>query len=195
MKIIAFNKPFAVLTQFTANNGEATLADYITIPDFYVAGRLDKDSEGLVILTDHGPLQARISEPKHKMSKTYWVQVEGIPTEEALSQLRKGVTLKDGLTRPCEVALIPEPQIWPRVPPVRQRKLIPTSWLELTIKEGRNRQVRRMTANVGYPTLRLIRAKVGPWALDELDIGEWRWDSVPNEVSMSLKKHTKRKRK
>lgn len=173
--IVLFNKPYGVLTQFTDDQGRPTLADYIPLPGVYAAGRLDLDSEGLVVLTDDGALQARISHPRHKMSKTYWVQVEGEPEEAALDRLRAGVELKDGPTRPARIRrMATPPGLWPRTPPVRYRKAIPTCWLELTLSEGRNRQVRRMTAAVGHPTLRLIRYRVGSWTLDGLAPGEWR---------------------
>jgi 23S rRNA pseudouridine2457 synthase len=172
--LILFNKPFNVLSQFTDKEGRRTLADYISEPKVRAAGRLDYDSEGLLLLTDDGPLQARIAEPKHKLSKTYWVQVEGVPDAEALNRLRHGVQLNDGRTSPAEVRLIAEPELWPRNPPIRIRKKIPTSWAELIIAEGRNRQVRRMTAAVGYPALRLVRMAVGPYRLEGLAPGEWR---------------------
>lgn len=174
-RILLFNKPYNVICQFSRDGLHSTLADYIKLPDFYPAGRLDTDSEGLLVLTDDGKLQHRITDPKHKLPKTYWVQVEGVPDEAALAQLRRGVALKDGVTRPAEARLIEEPaRLWPRNPPIRERKAIPVSWLELTISEGKNRQVRRMTAAVGLPTLRLIRCHIGEWALDELEPGMWR---------------------
>jgi len=175
-RVILLNKPFDVLCQFTdEGTGAKTLADYVAVPDVYPAGRLDRDSEGLVVLTDDGGLIARISQPRHKWPKTYCVQVEGIPTPEALDALHQGVTLKDGPTLPAEVKPIAEPAwLWPRTPPVRFRQSIPTSWIEIVLREGRNRQVRRMTAAVGFPTLRLIRRAVGDWTLDGLPPGQWR---------------------
>ncbi|MFH1806143.1 MAG: rRNA large subunit pseudouridine synthase E [Pseudomonadota bacterium] len=175
-RLILFNKPFGVLTQFTdRENGRATLADYVDLPGVYAAGRLDRDSEGLLLLTDHGPLNAQIAHPKYKKPKTYWVQVEGEPDEAALQTLRDGVELKDGMTRPARVRRIDEPEnLWERDPPVRFRKSVPTCWIELAITEGRNRQVRRMTAAIGFPTLRLIRHAIGDWALDGLAPGQWR---------------------
>ena len=172
--IVLFNKPFGVLSQFTSQNGFQTLSDYIPIPGVYAAGRLDKDSEGLLVLTDDGALQNRISSPKHKMKKTYWAQVEKVPDERALKALREGIHLKDGFTRPAKARLISEPKIWERVPPIRDRRSIPTAWLELTISEGRNRQVRRMTAAVGFPTLRLVRMSVGSWTVGGIGLGEYR---------------------
>lgn len=174
--LVLFNKPYDVLCQFTDNStpARATLADYLPIADVYAAGRLDRDSEGLLLLTNCGKTQHRISDPKHKMAKTYWVQVEGLISDTALAQLTKGVELKDGLTLPARAEHLAEPDIWPRTPPIRQRVDIPTSWISLTITEGRNRQVRRMTAAVGYPTLRLIRVQIGNWALGDLRPGQYQ---------------------
>lgn len=177
-RLILFNKPFGVLPQFTdkgtAGSPRPTLSNYVDIPGVYPAGRLDMDSEGLMLLTDDGRSQARISDPKFKMPKTYLVQVEGEVSDGALAALSKGVRLKDGLTLPAEVARIADPDLWPRDPPVRFRKTVPDSWLKLTISEGRNRQVRRMTAAVGFPTLRLVRWSVGEWTVEGLGQGEWR---------------------
>ena len=173
-KIILFNKPYGVLCQFTDRQGRPTLSDYIAEKNVYAAGRLDRDSEGLVVLTDDGRLQHRITDPGNKMEKTYRVQVEGIITDEALQTLAAGVELRDGRTRPARARRIEEPvSLWPRVPPIRERRHIPTSWLELTLMEGRNRQVRRMTAAVGFPTLRLIRYRVGSWTIDGIASGEF----------------------
>ena len=171
-RLILFNKPYGVLSQFSGEG--ATLARFVDLPGVYPAGRLDRDSEGLLLLTDDGRLQARIADPRFKLPKTYLVQVEGEPGEESLAALRDGVRLKDGMTRPAEVARLPPPALWPRDPPVRFRKTVPDSWLSLTIREGRNRQVRRMTASVGHPTLRLVRWAVGEWTVDSLAPGEWR---------------------
>jgi 23S rRNA pseudouridine2457 synthase len=174
-RLICFNKPYGVLSQFTPEGRWRGLKDFIAVPEVYVAGRLDADSEGLLLLTSDGALQARISDPRFKMEKIYWVQVEGLPDETALAALRQGVQLNDGMTRPANARLIDTPPgLWEREPPVRVRKAIPTAWLELGIREGRNRQVRRMTAAVGFPTLRLIRASIGPYTLDGLAQGAWR---------------------
>jgi 23S rRNA pseudouridine2457 synthase len=171
--IILFNKPFQVLSQFTTDSDKAVLADYIDILGVYCAGRLDYNSEGLLILTDDGKLQQRIANPAWGKKKGYWVQVEGEPGDEHLAALRKGVVLRDGKTRPARVEQIELPDIWPRTPPIRERKNIPTSWLNLVISEGRNRQVRRMTAHIGYPTLRLIRYQVGDWLLGDIPVGDY----------------------
>ncbi|WP_408586210.1 pseudouridine synthase [Novosphingobium sp.] len=173
-RLILFNKPYGVLSQFTDGEARATLSDHITLPGVYPAGRLDRDSEGLLLLTDDGRLQARIADPRFKTAKTYLVQVEGVASDEALDQLRRGVRLKDGMTLPAEAERIPAPDLWPRDPPVRFRKSVPDEWISLTIREGRNRQVRRMTAAVGLPTLRLVRWRIGDWTLDRLAPGQWR---------------------
>jgi len=173
-RLIAFNKPFGVLSQFTDGGARPTLAGFVAVTGVYPAGRLDRDSEGLLLLTDDGRLQARIADPRFKLAKTYWVQVEGIPEPAQLAQLRHGVVLNDGPTLPAEVEPIAPPELWPRDPPVRFRKSVPDSWISLTIREGRNRQVRRMTAAVGLPTLRLVRWRIGDWTLDGLPTGEWR---------------------
>jgi len=174
-RIILFNKPYGVLSQFTPEDGHAGLRDYIPHKGFYAAGRLDADSEGLLILTDDGALQHRLAHPKFGKEKTYYTLVEGIPDDMALEHLRKGLNLGDFITRPARARLIGEPiGLWPRNPPIRYRQAIPTSWLELTLQEGKNRQVRRMTAKVGYPTLRLIRWSIGDWQLEDLAPGQWR---------------------
>lgn len=174
VKIILFNKPFGVLTQFTDKSGRPTLADYIPIKEVYPAGRLDKDSEGLVVLTNDGQLQHQISSPKYKLEKTYWVQVEGKPNQAVLNRLQLGVELNDGKTLPAAARIIRAPKVWDRDPPIRYRENIPTTWLEIKITEGKNRIIRRMTAAVGYPTLRLIRAAIGEWTIKNLALGEWR---------------------
>lgn len=171
-RVVMLNKPYMVLCQFSDSDNRKTLADYIHIPDIYAAGRLDRDSEGLLILTNNGQLIHQLANPKQKMAKTYWVQVEGEPDEQALKQLRDGIELKDGKTRPAKARIISEPQIWARNPPIRYRANIATTWIELVIKEGKNRQVRRMTAATGHPTLRLIRAAIGPWNIGQLAPGQ-----------------------
>lgn len=182
-RLVLLNKPYGVLSQFTDRAGRPTLAAYVPIPGIYVAGRLDSDSEGLLALTDDGVLQSRLSHPRHKHAKTYWAQVEGIPDETALERLRQGIELNDGLTLPTEVRRIAEPDgLWQRDPPIRRRAAIPTAWLQLTLREGRNRQVRRMTAAVGHPTLRLIRCQIGPWTLVGLMPGQWRELAVVGPV-------------
>lgn len=175
-RVLLFNKPYRVLCQFSPSGDKQTLADYIDTQHIYPAGRLDYDSEGLLVLTDDGRLQHRLTDPKYKITKTYWAQVEGVPDQTALDGLRRGVMLGDGPALPAKANVIDEPAgLWPRIPPIRYRKVIPTSWIELVIREGRNRQVRRMTAAVGHPTLRLIRSQVGSWTLNDLKPGAWRW--------------------
>ena len=181
-RVLLFNKPFNVLCQFTPEGDKACLADHIDIPDIYAAGRLDYNSEGLLLLTDNGALAHRITDPKHKLPKTYWAQVEGIPSESAIQQLRDGLQLKDGMTKPAKACLIDDPDIWERNPPIRERKSIPTSWIELSIREGRNRQVRRMCAAINAPCLRLIRKAIGPWSLDGLAPGAHQWAEIPNNI-------------
>jgi 23S rRNA pseudouridine2457 synthase len=173
-QLILFNKPFRVMSQFSPSGDKLTLANFIEVPGVYPAGRLDYDSEGLLLLTDDGALQHRIAHPTKKLPKTYWVQVEGAPDEAAVAKLRRGVLLNDGPTLPAKVEVIAEPAIWPRNPPIRTRINVPDHWLAITITEGRNRQVRRMTAAVGLPTLRLVRATIGDWTLDALEPGQWR---------------------
>lgn len=187
-RIILFNKPFRVLSQFTDTEGRSTLADHLSAPHFRAAGRLDYDSEGLLLLTDDGRLQQRIANPQHKVWKTYLVQVEGEVSPQALEQLEAGVQLKDGITLPARARAVEEPSLWPRDPPVRYRKTVPDSWLELSIHEGRNRQVRRMTAAVGLPTLRLVRTQVGDWTLADLAPGQFR------EANVSLPRAARRSR-
>ena len=185
-RLILFNKPYGVLSQFTDRgtpSPRATLSDHIDLPGIYPAGRLDRDSEGLLLLTGDGRLQARIADPKFKLPKTYLVQVEGDVAETDLEPLRRSVRLKDGMTLPAEVQRIPAPALWPRDPPVRFRKSVPDCWLKLTIREGRNRQVRRMTAAIGHPTLRLVRWSIGPWTLDGLQPGEWREAPAGSELT------------
>jgi 23S rRNA pseudouridine2457 synthase len=183
-RLILFNKPYGVLSQFTDRGAQQaqvreTLSAYISVPGVYPAGRLDRDSEGLLLLTDDGGLQARIADPRFKLPKTYLVQVEGEPAQETLDRLARGVLLKDGPTRPAQVGRIDDPMLWPRDPPVRFRKSVPDCWIRLTIREGRNRQVRRMTAAIGHPTLRLVRWGIGDWSLDGLPPGEWRDAPLP----------------
>lgn len=187
LKVLLFNKPFQVLCQFSDHEGKSTLAQYIHEPGVYAAGRLDFDSEGLLLLTGNGRLQHLLTDPRHKLPKTYWVQVEGDISDHALNQLSIGVELKDGKTRPARARKMDPPDnLWPRLPPVRFRAAIPTSWIEIILTEGRNRQVRRMTAAVGYPTLRLIRAAIGPWSLAGLNPGESRWAEAPPDIAARL---------
>src|SRR5690554_1124119 len=177
-KLVLFNKPYGVLSQFSDADNRPTLAQYIRVPGVYPAGRLDHDSEGLLLLTDDGQLQHQITHPMHKLPKTYWVQVEGAPTSYALTQLRQGVALNDNITLPAQVRLIPPPKLWERDTPIRERKNIPTQWLEIVISEGRNRQVRRMTAAVGHPTLRLVRVKIGTWSIEDIAPGKYKIETV-----------------
>ncbi|TNF36146.1 MAG: pseudouridine synthase [Gammaproteobacteria bacterium] len=188
-ELILFNKPFGVLSQFTDPEGRATLADHIPLPDCYPAGRLDRDSEGLLLLTNDGALQHRIAHPSQKLPKTYWVQVEGTPDDVALQALRKGVLLDDGMTRPAKAERMETPDLWERDPPVPVARHGQTSWISLTITEGRNRQVRRMTAAVGHPTLRLVRQAIGPWSVEGLKPGEYRKEIIhlPNQPDKSRK--------
>jgi len=191
-RLLLLNKPYDVLCQFTDARGRPTLADFVPVADVYPAGRLDADSEGLVVLTDDCALQHRITDPRHKLPKTYWVQVEGEPTRAALAGLRAGVELTDGPTRPAKARVIAAPALWPRVPPIRERRAIPTSWIEITLREGRNRQIRRMTAAVGCPTLRLVRTSIGPFGLGRLQPGEWREVPVPRELAERAARGTAR---
>lgn len=186
--LIAFNKPYGVICQFSPSGNKPTLKDFINVPNVYAAGRLDTDSEGLLLLTDDGVLQARIADPKRKMVKTYWVQVEGEPTDLELAPLRQGVDLGDFVTAPAAAKLIPPPaSLWPRDPPVRFRQNIPTAWLEIGITEGKNRQIRRMTAKIGYPTLRLVRISIGSWLLAGIGPGKWQAINVPPELMQRTK--------
>jgi len=193
--IIIFNKPFQVLSQFTSDEAKSTLSQYINKANFYPAGRLDYDSEGLLLLTDDGALQHLIASPLHKMPKTYLVQVEGELNDEAIRQLQDGIKLKDGLTQPALAKIATDFEPWPRKPPIRERKNIPTSWLELTITEGKNRQVRRMTAAVGFPTLRLIRTKIGPYSVSDIALGQWQEKEIDPQLALELKKFEQNRNK
>lgn len=190
--LLLFNKPHGVLSQFSDRDGHFGLSQYLTQPGIYAAGRLDHDSEGLLLLTDDGKLQSTISDPRHKLKKTYWVQVEGEVTQSALAQLMQGVKLKDGTTRPASAKLIAPPLLWTRNPPIRQRQNQPTSWIELQISEGKNRQVRRMTAATGFPTLRLIRVAIGNWTLGNLLPGQYRWETIHLPTKKPLRQRPKR---
>ena len=194
-QLILFNKPHNVLAQFTDRNGRTTLADFFDLPGFYPAGRLDRDSEGLLLLTDDGALAHRLTDPRYKTWKTYWAEVEHVPTDGHLDDLRSGLTLKDGPTLPARARLLDPPGLWPRDPPVRLRARIPTQWLEIQIHEGRNRQIRRMTAAIGFPTLRLVRYAVGDWTLDNLAPGEWRSIEVPAPPFRRRGSHAQRERR
>lgn len=187
-RVILVNKPYNMLTQFSGEPADSTLADIVSVKNVYPAGRLDKDSEGLLVLTNNGALQARLTQPSSKSDKTYWVQVEGEPSEEAIQALCDGVELKDGLTLPADVTKIAPPTVWERHPPVRYRANIPTTWLKVVLREGRNRQVRRMTAHIGHPTLRLIRAQLGPWQLEDLQPGQWREVAPPKGFEQFIPK-------
>ena len=189
-ELIVFNKPYGVMCQFTDAEGRPTLADYIPLQGFYAAGRLDRDSEGLLLLTNDGKLQYRLTDPRFKTWKSYWLQVEGCPDQAALTKLRQGLDLKDGHTLPARARLIDEPKLWPRDPPIRKRANIPTRWLEMSLREGRNRQLRRMTAAVGFPTLRLVRFRIGRWRLRDLQPGEWRL--IRPDRSPRQRQHVKR---
>lgn len=194
--VILLNKPFQVLCQFSPHEQKTTLKEFIPIQDFYPCGRLDYDSEGLLILSNEGTLQSIISHPKYKMAKTYWVQVEGDVNAKSIEQLKNGIELKDGKTKPAKAKRIEEPKgLWDRSPPIRERKNIPTTWIELTIKEGKNRQVRRMTAAIGHPTLRLIRSQIGPWALTNLKPGEWCYGEVSNTLLKKIDEQKTKKEK
>lgn len=194
-RLILLNKPFDVLTQFSPVEGRKTLKDFVSVPDVYAAGRLDADSEGLLLLTDDGRLQQRIADPQQKMEKIYWAQVEGLPDDAALARFAAGLDLGDFVSRPCRVRRIEEPaELWSRQPPIRVRLTIPTCWLEIGLKEGKNRQVRRMTAKIGFPTLRLIRAAIGPWRLRGLAPGQWREEEVPQAMLTPAPLTTKERR-